>query len=177
MKPGESFVAQPIRSLQTMLRVIAEDDGISPSVVPDGIYGPSTTNAVSFFQRKHGLGVSGVTDQETWDAIVDEYESAYIRVGPAQPIEIILHPNQIIRKGEQNINLYLVQAILMALAKIYGTLPPSQSGVLDAPTAEALSAFQEMNGLKQTGELDKETWKQLALHYALASNLTDRVEY
>ena len=26
MRPRESFIAQPIRSLQTMLRVLAEDD-------------------------------------------------------------------------------------------------------------------------------------------------------
>lgn len=174
MKPGESFVAQPVRSLQTMLRVIAEDDGRSPTVVPDGIYGPNTSAAVSVFQRNHGLPVTGVTDQDTWDAIVDIYEPAYVRVGPAQPLEIILHPGQIIRRGERNPNLYIVQAVLLVLSQIYGSLPPSQSGILDEPTFNALAAFQEMNGLEQTGELDKNTWKQLALHYTLASNLTDR---
>lgn len=175
MKPGESFVAQPVRSLQTMLRVIAEDDGISPTVVPDGIYGPNTTAAVSAFQRNHGLSVTGVTDQNTWEAIVAVYEPAYVRVGPTEPLEIILNPGQIIRRGERNLNLYIVQAVLMALSVIYGSIPPSQSGILDEPTSNALSAFQEMNGLEQTGELDKNTWKQLALHYSLASNLTDRL--
>ena len=68
MRPKESFVAQPIRSLQTMLRVIAEDDPSHPTVIPDGIYGPETMAAVSHFQRRHGLGVSGITDQDTWEA-------------------------------------------------------------------------------------------------------------
>ena len=59
MRPLSSFVGQPIRSLQTMLRVIAEDDPTHLRIVPDGIYGPETTAAVSTFQRKHGLPVTG----------------------------------------------------------------------------------------------------------------------
>ena len=51
MRPLSSFVGQPIRSLQTMLRVIAEDDPSHLRIVPDGIYGPETTAAVSTFQR------------------------------------------------------------------------------------------------------------------------------
>ena len=54
MRPGESFVGQPIRSLQTMLRVLAQYDGKYASVVPDGIYGPQTMAAVAHFQRLHG---------------------------------------------------------------------------------------------------------------------------
>lgn len=170
MKPGESFVAQPVRSLQTMLRVIAEDDGRSPTVVPDGVYGPQTTAAVSAFQQNHGLPITGVTDERTWDAIVEVYEPAYIRIGPAQPLQIILQPNEIIRRGDENLNLYIVQAILTVLAQVYGSPEPGQSGVLDTATYNALLGFQQMHGLRQTGELDKETWRALALQYPLAFN-------
>lgn len=170
MKPGESFVAQPVRSLQTMLRVISEDDGISPTVVPDGVYGSQTTTAVSAFQRKHGLPMTGVTDEQTWDAIVDEYEPALIRIGPAQPLQIILQPNEVIRRNDENLNLYIVQAVLMVLAQAYGTPEPSQSGVLDTATYDALMGFQQMHGLPETGEVDKETWRALALQYPLAYN-------
>ena len=62
MRPEESFVGQPIRSLQTMLRVIAEDDPMHISLVPDGIYGPETMASVSRFQSLHGLPVTGITD-------------------------------------------------------------------------------------------------------------------
>ena len=92
MRPNESFIEQPIRSLQTMLRVIAEDDKRLPAVIPDGIYGPTTMNAVSSFQRLYNLPVTGVTDQSTWDKIVSVYEHALIRVDKAEPIEIILNP-------------------------------------------------------------------------------------
>ena len=70
MRPGESFVEQPIRSLQTMLRVIAEDDPGLPTLIPDGIYGPSTMVAVPAFQRRAGLPITGISDELTWDRIV-----------------------------------------------------------------------------------------------------------
>ena len=39
MRPDSSFVEQPVRSLQTMLRVIAMDDSRYQNIIPDGIYG------------------------------------------------------------------------------------------------------------------------------------------
>lgn len=171
MRPPESFVRQPVRSLQTMLRVIAEDNPRQPTVIPDGIYGSSTQNAVAAFQRAHGLSVTGVTDQDTWEAIVAEYEPAMTRTGPAQVIEVILEPGQIIRQGQKDPNIYLVQAILQVLSELYSSVsPPAMNGTLDTPTAEALAAFQAISGLPQTGELDRITWKHLALQYPLAAN-------
>ena len=172
MRPGESFIGQPIRSLQTMLRVIAEADGTSPTVIPDGIYGPETMAAVSHFQRKHGLPITGVTDQGTWEAIVAVHEPSLIAIGEAEPVQVVLNPNQIIRQGERHPVVYLLQAILAVLSGIYESISsPAMTGVLDAATSDALSSFQMLSGLPMTGSLDKNTWKQLALHYPLASNL------
>lgn len=172
MRPPESFVGQPIRSLQTMLRVLAEDDPKHPAVIPDGIYGPETMAAVTAFQRLHGLPSTGVTDQRTWEAVVAAYEPALIRQDQAQPLQITLNPGQVIRLGERHPHVYLVQAVLAVLADTYESIPnPSHSGLLDAPTSDALSAFQMLSDLPMTGQLDKQTWKQLALHYPLAANL------
>ena len=62
MRPLSSFVGQPIRSLQTMLRVIAEDDPTHLRIVPDGIYGPETTAAVSTFRSHIDDIISGLDD-------------------------------------------------------------------------------------------------------------------
>ena len=97
MRPNESFVEQPVRSLQTMLRVLAEDDHRQPTVIPDGIFGPDTMNAVSVFQRRLGIPITGIVDQITWDAIVLQYEEALIRVDKAEPIEILINNNQVFR--------------------------------------------------------------------------------
>ena len=175
MKPEESFLNQPIRSLQTMLRVLAEQDPRHETLVPDGIYGPATVSAVSRFQRLHGLPTTGVTDQATWERIVAEYEPALVQIAEAQILDVIFEPNQVIRRGERHPHVYIVQAILAVLDDAYKSVGQvNHSGLLDAATSDAISAFQGLNGLPMTGNLDKLTWKALALHYPQAARLSDR---
>lgn len=168
MRPRESFIEQPIRDLQTMLRVIAEDDPKQPTVIPDGIYGPSTMNAVSAFQRRNDLPVTGITDQPTWDKIVLAYEPALIRIEKAEPIEIIMDPGKVFRKGDISPYIYLLQSMLTQLSTDHpAIISPGHSGVLDERTSESLSAFQRLADLPVTGELDKLSWRQLVRHFSL----------
>lgn len=171
MRPSESFIGQPIRSLQTMLRVIAEDTPGMYALIPDGIYGPETVQTVAAFQRSHGLPATGVADQTTWEMIVEAYEQALISQDQAHPLEIILNPGQVIRKGERHPNLYIVQGILKVLSQSYESIGDVVfTGILDDATEDALFAFQQLSGLPATGRLDKRTWKHLALQYPLAAN-------
>lgn len=171
MRPDVSFIGQPIRSLQTMLRVIAEHTGQIPSLIPDSIYGPETVKTVSTFQRLHGLPVTGIADQQTWETVVAVYEPALVDQDQAQPLQIILNPGQVIRKGEKHPNLYLVQSILLVLSDTYESIGQVEiTGILDDATEDALFAFQQLSGLRATGRLDKQTWKHLALQYPLAVN-------
>ena len=175
MRPPESFVGQPIRSLQTMLRVLAVDDITLPAIVPDGIYGQETLTAVSAFQRRNGLPITGITDQETWEAIVKAYEAAFIRVHKAEPIEIIMNPGQVYRLGDSSPYLYLMQSMLLYLSLFHTEIgTPSQNGVLDDPTSGSLAAFQLLVGMPPTGELDKITWKYLVRQFTLNANIHDR---
>ena len=168
MRPGESFIEQPIRDLQTMLRVLSEDDDRYPTVVPDGVYGPTTMHAVSTFQRRNGLPVTGITDQDTWDRIVLAYEPALIRVDTPVPIEIHMNPGQVYRRGDISPNIYLLQSMLTQLSKDHTMIPaPGHTGILDASTAESLSGFQNLSNLPTTGELDKITWKHLVHQFSL----------
>lgn len=168
MRPAESFIEQPIRSLQTMLRVIAEDDNRLPTVVPDGIYGPSTMQAVSAFQRRKGLNVTGVTDQLTWEAIVTSYEDAVIRVDKAEPIEIIMDAGKVYRYGDQGPYIYLLQSMLIQLAMEHPRIrPPEHNGIFDDLTQNAVIDFQNLADLPPVGELDKITWKYLVKQYTL----------
>lgn len=172
MRPPESFIGQPIRTLQTMLRVIAENDPSHVRIVPDGIYGPETVRAISTFQRKHGLPVTGMTDQTTWETVVAEYEPALIEQDEAYSLDIILNPGQVIRRGERHPHLYLVQGMLLALNEVYGSVgAPGMTGILDDATADSLASFQQLSRLPMTGNLDKHTWKHLVLQYPLAANL------
>lgn len=171
MRPEDTFVAQPVRSLQQMLRTLHEADDRHVRIIPDGIYGRKTTEAVSVFQRIHALPVTGVADQLTWETIAAEYEDALTQVDHAQPVEIILNSGQVLRRGEDSPYLFIAQSMLLVLARQYGSVTePSHSGILDEATAQSLASFQGLAGLPQTGNLDKITWKHLALHFPLAAN-------
>lgn len=174
MKPAESFVDQPIRSLQTMLRTIASIEPGQMNVIPDGVYGSQTAAAVRSFQRRQGLNPTGAVDRDTHERIVREYERAYIEARRAQPVQINLDPGQVLRRGERNSHLYLAQSMLTVLNLLDSRIPaPPHTGVLDPGTAESVAVFQTIAGLPPTGEIDKRTWKDLSLYYALAA---DRLE-
>ena len=168
MRPEESFVEQPIRSLQTMLRVISEADRRLPTVIPDGIYGPTTMGAVTAFQRKVGLPMTGVTDQATWESIVEAFETSLILVDKAEPIQIVMNPNQVYYRGDSGPYIYLLQSMLTQLSIDNDSISaPGHTGILDQSTSEALLAFQELADLPQTGNLDKITWKHIVKQFTL----------
>lgn len=172
MKPAESFIGQPIRSLQTMLRVISEFDGTVSTVVPDGIYGKETSAAVTEFQRKAGLPPTGITDQRTWEEIVAVYDDALISIGKAEPIEILWDPNRVYISGDSGPTILLAQSMLLYLSQIHEPIPaPGHNGTLDGDTVRSISAFQEINALPLTGNLDKKTWKYLSRQFTLHTNL------
>ena len=176
MKPEESFVGQPVRSLQTMLRTIDQVHPRQHILIPDGIYGPQTVEAVSAFQRREGLPANGVADQATWERIAERYEDARIETEPAQPIQITLNPGQVIRRNEEHHLMYLIQSMLILLSELYEGFPaPEHTGILDWPTQQALTAFQIYSNLPPTGELDKKTWKALALQFSQAADQIDNL--
>lgn len=171
MRPAESFIQQPVRSLQTMLRVLSELDGAFPIVIPDGIYSANTMEAVSYFQRSRGIPATGITDQNTWEQIVKDYELALIEVEPAAPIEILIDPGQVFALGARGPYILLLQGLLTQLSYDHETInAPGSSGVLDADTSRSILAFQTLSGLPQTGTLDKVTWKNLVNQFTLSAH-------
>lgn len=175
MKPGESFVGQPIRSLQTMLRTIAQVDPRQVSVIPDGVYTSQTTDAVRSFQENHGLPPTGVADQSTWEKVVQAYLPAEVETAPAAPVYITLNPGQVFRLGDTHHHINLVQAMLLLLSQAYPGFPVvTINGTFDEATKAAVTALQVLSNLDPTGVLDKTTWKHLVLHHAQAGDILDR---
>lgn len=153
-----------IYDLQTLLRSAQPEQGLSR----DGIFGAETETALRAFQERKGLPVSGIADQETWEALKQEYFEREVYRAPAEPLLLILQPNQLIRKGERNLHLYLIQGMFLALGQLDADVPTvTVNGTLDTDTALALAWLQRLGGLSETGELDKNTWRFLAKQYRL----------
>ena len=173
MRPSESFLNQPIRDLQTMLRVLAKHRGDPAALIPDGIYGETTMQAVSDFQKLHGLPPTGAADNETWKAILKAYQPARTDLIPAQPLYIQLNAGEVIGSGQENPNIYLIQAMLEVLSQAYQSVSsPGFSGILDEKTEKSIVSFQILCRLEPDGKLNKITWKNLVLQYPLAAGFS-----
>ncbi|MDR2687581.1 MAG: peptidoglycan-binding protein, partial [Oscillospiraceae bacterium] len=70
---SQGDTGEKVRLLQTMLAALAQRvPGLQP-LIPDGVYGPATANAVRAFQRYAQLPVSGDTGILTWNAVLNAY--------------------------------------------------------------------------------------------------------
>jgi peptidoglycan hydrolase-like protein with peptidoglycan-binding domain len=152
----------PVAGLQQMLRAISFGDQRIPRVIPDGIYGENTRAAVSAFQQAHGLPVTGIVDQATFEAIVLAYGEAEELLSPAQP-PLLRFPGDLeISPGQSHPSVFLVQGIFAALGQRFPNFQRSAlSGALDPATAENLRELQRLSGLPVSGCLDKRSWNRL----------------
>lgn len=175
MNRDQTSIGKPIRNLQSMLHVISKANPDYPDVIPDGVYGPDTAAAVSYFQRVHTLPVTGITDEKTWDIIAQIYDCEQAKVEAATPIEFDWETGTDFSPGDCNPCLYLLQCILRCLSDAYSCIEkPELTGILDSCTEDALCCFQNICGLPCTRKLDKATWKHLALQYPLALSFMQR---
>ena len=148
-------IGQPVRSLQTMLRTIAQNDSKVLPVIPDGIYGSDTMSSVSSFQRRHSLPATGATDIDTWYAVAD-------------PVLPILQKGQVIRAGEVNEHLYMMHGMLRAVGEYYPTMPRvACNNVHDEGSVAAVRWLQTRAGIEPTGNITRLTWKNLSRLYRI----------
>lgn len=173
MRQPELYLGNPIYSLQTMLRQISDFDLRVLPIVPDGFFGRSTHASVRSFQQAYGLPITGEVDEATWNTIVDIHNRALgERATPT--IEPVWFPGQSIDPGEENIHLFLVQAMLAALSRFYPELEaPAVNGILDPITERDLKWIQKAAGLPQTGSLNTLTWHALTGLYRTAVGTGD----
>lgn len=163
------YLGAPIRSLQAMLCVLARTDAALFSVLPDGLYGPETERAVSAFQRRCGLPESGQADNETWNRVVDAFTRRAPLVFPAAPLEIVWQPLQTVAPGERNLHLFPIQAMLLALRRVYPEVPEAHvTGIHDEASVRAVRWLQGVCALKRDGVLTQVEWLYLTKLYSLS---------
>ena len=156
----------PIRSLQQMLRTLSFLDEDLPILIPDGIFGTATAGAVSAFQQKNGLPVTGIADSQTHAAIVRAYNAALPGLSPAEAPIVRFPATLVIAPGQSHPHVFVAQGILAALHSEYPQLHmPVLSGRIDQNTEENLRILQSLHGSNPTGNLDGETYNQLARLY------------
>lgn len=156
----------PIRSLQQMLRTIAFAGMDIPLVIPDGIFGNATKDAVSSFQRQKGLPITGTVDEATHRAIVKAHNEANELLSPAQPAVYRFPTTLVVLPGQHHPHVHLAQSMLQNLHQELSGIPrPNVTGYMDEVTQDGLRLIQALAGISTTGYLDKATWNWLSRLY------------
>ncbi|MBQ7295316.1 MAG: peptidoglycan-binding protein [Clostridia bacterium] len=157
--------------VQSYLRNIGRLDRDISRVVPDGIFGSETTEAVKSFQRKYGISETGIVDFETWESIKNKNSEAVFTA--SEPIQVVRITNEDLPliKGTDNALVYTLHLMLNKLAESYAnfTLLPLQS-LFGENTEREVMRWQRVISHEETGEVDKLTWNSLAEFYLLPTD-------
>lgn len=162
------FYKESVRQIQVYLYDISRVDRDIPRVNPDGIYGSTTVESVTAFQRKYGLNPDGRVDYATFRKLSSEHEKAEIILSAPKeisPFDQILKDG-VTKLGDKSELIMIVKIMLKALGVSYPYGEElSGDNVFDADTERAVREFQFIHGLPSNGIINKETWNHLALAY------------
>ncbi len=155
-----------VRHIQEMLRAIQISNGSDVNVPIDGFFGNKTKDAVRDFQLKNGISPTGDVDSITYYRLYDVFTVS--RELSEKPLPLpVLTDNRVIIKNEQSDAVSFVQLILNTLTVSYDDyLPLEVSGYYNNETEAAVRRFQMRNGIKASGEVDKETWNAMIKNYS-----------
>jgi len=154
--------------LQQRLYNISKVQKDIPIVIPDGIFGDETEEAVRAFQRKFGFPETGVVNFEVWDKINEENKKALFEL--SDPIQIINIKKEDLPLvlGQIGREVQTLHMMLRRLSELYSNFSLANMGdEFTDETEREVKKWQEIIDHNTTGEVDKLTWNRLAEHYLL----------
>ncbi len=156
-----------VETIQTYLNRIRKNYPAIPAVTDEkGVFGSSTKDAVRKFQSIFNLASDGIVGKATWNKISSLY-AAVTRLAELDSEGISLGvgtvpPDSVLRQGARGTDVITLQYLLNVAAEFYPTLPGiSQDGIFGSGTRQAVTAFQQMRGLKPDGIVGADTWRAL----------------
>lgn len=175
----EATEENAVRNLQRYLKQLSY---FYPLLIKDviitGVYDTNTKNAVTELQRSFGIIANGVVDKSTWDMIYLNYVRSLndkSTIGAIFPF-YDKPASFYIPIGDTSQLVRLIEIMLDEISTVYEfDTEITQNGILDAEKSDAIKAFQAINLLPITGNVDRTTWDALASEYnaILRSNLSE----
>lgn len=159
-----------VRNLQKYLRILADGTGGSEvfALPIDGIFEDATERAVSEFQSRYSLPVTGIADKATFDAAYLEYLKGTEKSRRAYSPDLFpaLPEGYVPEFGEKSPFVVVLEFVLDELRVAYDTIPGfERDGTFDGDTALAVKEFQRIHSLPVTGRVDRRTWNELGRAY------------
>ena len=136
----------------------------------DGIFGASTTRAISAFQTAKNLTATGRLDQPTAIALGVMAPPVAVAVAPAPSAtpapaaspatSSSAHVTALPQRGHRSNDVVIVQSALIAAGVV---VKGGADGIFGGATAVAISQFQKQHGFPATGRLDERTALKLGV--------------
>lgn len=147
------------KELQRHLYEIAFYNKKIPFIIPDGIYGPETAEAVRAFQREYGIPMTGNTEFDTWEKIIEVNRAYY----PDIIRPDIFKRDTLIIPGSAGAPVYMVQVMLNTIGRYYKNIPVIEvTGIYDAPTERAVRSFKNVTDNNSSAEgVDVKLWNDI----------------
>lgn len=157
----------PVTTVQYYLSIIAYFNNTLEPVPRSGTFGPETVEAVERFQRFYGLPVTGIVDTATWNTISRIYTDTVASLPEGyQGNNAKLYPGFFLSEGMRNQSVTDLQTYLSLISQNIPEIPSvSVTGYFGAQTEEAVSAFQRLYGLTESGAVGPVTWATIANQY------------
>lgn len=160
-----------VQILQTQLNRIANNYPAIPKIDPiNGVFGPSTAEAVQVFQEVFGLPQTGVVDKATWYRIKYIYTSvknlAELGSEGLRLEDVALPYPRLLQEGMRGTAVASIQYYLRVIAAYNDFIPPiAVDGIFGPETTQAVKAFQTYSGLTADGIVGRNTWNALQEAY------------
>ena len=157
-----------VQNIQYLIAYLSQFYSTIPAVAIDGIYGPSTADAVRAVQRTFELPITGAVDFDTWDVMYRTY-LGFIEAIPFEYIEgnILPYPGIPLRIGSEDDSVRVLQEYLNYISRSIPEIPAvNPTGYFGTQTRAAVTAFQELYGIPATGTVASVTWNAIADLYS-----------
>lgn len=166
LQEGDSNIG--VSSLQYYLSYLSDFYTSIPRVDIDGIFGPTTRDAVIAAQNTFGLPPDGVVGEDTWNAIYNAYIGIVSTI-PLQYVEgnTVPFPGVFLRIGVEAEDVRLLQEYLNYISQYINEIPSiNPTGYFGTRTQEAVVAFQNLYGLPASGVVGPVTWNGITSLYS-----------
>ena len=165
LSEGDSGIE--VFELQYLLNLVSEFNNEIPPITIDGVFGPSTKNALEAFQSAYGLNVTGKTDINVWDRLYREYVGTLTSL-PAGFFGSTTIPYQgrVLRFGLEGDDVTALQEYLNFIGNTYTRIPKiNVDGVFGNQTQAAVTVFKEIFGLNPTPIVSAQVWDEITSVY------------
>lgn len=158
----------PIRNIQTMLRQISTIDSNIPVVIPDGIFGNSTKDAVIKFQETYGLTADGIIDLITFEEIVAKFQDAVEKNTLPRKTGLFKTSDTVILPNDENEHLHTIKSMLKNIATRFSNIDLIEiNNIHNDESVLIVKEIQKLSGIPENGEINNVTLNIISYLYEI----------